>query len=255
MKAYIINLAADTARRAAMERVIAGSPFAGDYEFIPAVNGRAMNAAQLRRTFDYDGFASRHVGRVCQGEVGCALSHHSAWQIIAGGRVPAMVLEDDLYFDGEWDEILSFAQEWLRTDKPRALLLPRHFFYRPGLRVGLHEVARALMPYGGECYMLNPAGARLLLSLGRPHYLTDEWDYFRHRGLDVRAIIPHPVVLQPDTQSNIAAARDKGSRQPWSEASRICQPGPLLFDFLPTAWLIFRHKAGLLKKYLSKSEL
>lgn len=252
MKVFIINMPKDTARRANMENVIKSSPFKDDYEFVAGVNGRAMDADRLREVFDYDAFGRRRIGRPLQGEVGCTLSHHGLWQRIAAMDSPAMVLEDDLHFEGPWDEVLEFAGKWLATDEPRTLLLPRHFFYTRSKSIGNHKIARPIMGFGTECYIMNPAGARLLLSLGRPAYIADEWDYYHSRGLQLKAIFPHPIVLDEEFGSNIGSRANE--RLPWKAAARMATPELFSFGYLHTFMIIVRHKLGLLKKYLSPTE-
>ena len=43
------------------------------------------------------------------GEVGCALSHHGAWQLTAAHGAPVLVLEDDVAFAPDFAALLLLA--------------------------------------------------------------------------------------------------------------------------------------------------
>lgn len=253
MKTFAINLPRDISRRKTIENALQSAPVVDDYEIVEAVDGRALTPDERRRLFDYDGYISHTVGQPTDGEVGCALSHHAVWERIAALGKPAMVVEDDLHFEGDWTDAATFAAEWLDSDRPRCLLLPRHFFYYRAKAHGNSRVARPIHAYGAECYMINPTGARLLCSLGRPHYLADDWDYLHSRGLDLRAIIPHPVVLNTDFSSNIG--RRSTDRLPWRAAQGQVSGQPFTFGYARTLMRIILHKARILKKYLSATEI
>lgn len=248
MKAYVINLEKDTDRRRAMERELTGTPFA-DVEFVKAVDGRLMSERELKEAFDYEKFAMRHIGRPQPGEVGCALSHRTVWQKIAKGDTPAVVFEDDVTFEGSWDDILSFALPWLDSERPRTLLMPRHFFYaRLRRAIGEGKVARPIQGFGAECYMMNAVAARLLVALGRPSFIADEWDYFRSCGLDLLAFIPHPVNINTRFDSNIV------SRQLWcydyDGAVQAVTNTPVLFDSIKIAFRAFLRDLHIFGQYI-----
>lgn len=229
MKAYVVNLPSDVERRRAMQRELDASPFAGA-EFVEAVDGRRMSDSQLAEAFDFSAYGRRRVGRPQPGEVGCVLSHRLLWQRIADADEVGVVFEDDIAFDGDWSDVLSFARTWLADNAPRALLLPRHFFYtRFNPAVGGGRVARPIQGFGTECYMLNPSGARLLLSLGRPSFIADEWDYFRSCGLELLAFVPHPVAVNARFDSNIASRHDW--QYDYDGAVRAVSNYPCLFEY------------------------
>lgn len=252
MKALIINLPRHSARRRLMEQSIKDTPF-DSYEFVDGVDARAMTEGQRRMAFDYAGFAAIHQIPPGIGEVGCALAHRKAWKRVAELGTPAAVLEDDLRFENDWNGITEFADNWLDTDEPRALLLPRHFFYRRTEPAGKRHMAEPYNCYGGEFYMLNPAGAQLLLGLGRPRFVADDWDFYRKNGLTVRAMFPHPVIVDDGGVSSIGGHIHE--RMDWDGAARSANPGVMLFDFYHMLGLVIGFRTGFLKRYLSISEL
>ena len=252
MKAYVINLAHAVERRQHMEAVMNNSPFAADWELLVGVNGRRMTAEELHQAFDYEAFGIRRMCIPTQGEVGCTLSHYAFWQRVADADAPAVVFEDDLHFEGPWDDVLAFAEPWLDSPEPRALLLPRHFFYRRAHRVDGGVVARPRIAYGTECYFINPAGARLMLSLGKPAYVADEWDYYHSRGLQLKAFIPHPIVLEPETQSHIVGRAS--DRYQWRAAAMAVTAPVFSFGYEPILLTTILHHLRYLHKYLSPTE-
>lgn len=252
MKAFVVNLPHAVERRRLMEAVMNNSPFADDWEFLVGVNGRKMSADELHQAFDYEAFGIRRMCIPTQGEVGCTLSHYAFWQRVADADAPAVVFEDDLHFEGKWDDVLAFARQWLDSPVPRALLLPRHFFYRRPRQVPGGIVARPRIAYGTECYFINPAGARLLLSLGKPAYVADEWDYYSSRGLNLMAFIPHPIVLEPEIQSHIVGRAS--DRYQWRAAAMVVTQPVFTFGYEPIFLNIIRRHLHLLNKYLSPSE-
>lgn len=241
MKAYIINLDCDTLRREDMLDKIAATPVA-DAEIFDAVDGRTMSPDEAARRFDFERFARMHRSpRPNPGEVGCSLSHYSLWQRIAAGREPAIILEDDIHFTGPWKQPLEYCADWLASDEPRVVLMVRQFFYRrakevlPGVRA-----ARPISACGTECYIINPAGARLLVNLGRPHYVADEWDYYASQGLQISALLDHPVSVDYDYATNIP------TRSAWNHDWNIFTKIAAAFPFYSKYFL---SKTGLLHLY------
>lgn len=195
MKAYVINLPRALERRKAMKQRLASTPLA-DAEFVDGVDGRALSQKQREELFDYYRYGRAFDAPPLPGEVGCALSHYKLWQKIASGNRPAIIMEDDILIDGDLTPYIARTEKWLDSNEPRAMLLTHFFVYRPetlSSENGLLETARAMQAYGAIFYAINPAGARLILNLGKPAYVADDWRYFSRHGLDVRCFLEHPV--------------------------------------------------------------
>ncbi len=92
---FVINLDAAAARRAHAERVIAGLPFAA--ERLSAVDGRRMAVADRERLVLPRRFAPANPFPLEPGEIGCFLSHRTAWQAIVDRDLDfGILLEDDV---------------------------------------------------------------------------------------------------------------------------------------------------------------
>lgn len=207
MKAYVINLRRDVERRRLCEQRLAAAPML-DVEFIEAVDGRAMSEAERRKAFDYERFAQRKHCLPTPGEAGCALSHYKVWQRIADGNDDVvLVLEDDITFIGDLTPLIDDVKKLLASNRPQILLSSNRFYYRKASvtaigRSGLGS-AEPLHAWHTHCYYINRTAARLLISLGQPCSVADDWDYYASRGLDLRALLGGPVEVDNAIQTGI----------------------------------------------------
>ena len=81
-----------------------------DYERIAAVDGRKLSQDEVAR------HARGATEPLSAGEVGCFLSHRTAWRrIVEGARRHAAILEDDLFFSGTAARFLS-STDWIPAD-------------------------------------------------------------------------------------------------------------------------------------------
>lgn len=253
MEALVINLPGDRERLATVRAELAHSPFS-PVTIVDGVDARRMTESQRRTLFDYDRFCSMYTGMPAPGEVGCALAHYKCWRRVAEAPGPMFILEDDVQFRGSWDGFMDVAGEWLSAQRPRLLLPGREFMYHKAERHGDRFLARnPVLAIGTECYGLNPEAARLLLGLGKPHYVADDWDYYQSRGLEMAAIFPHPVIHPDEPESKIGT--HVRERFPWEVARRSVLPATPLFYFTSLAWQIFKFKVGVLKRHRQSEEL
>lgn len=205
MKAYVINLPQAVERRKTMKQRLASTPLA-DAVFVDGVDGRAMSQRQREERFDYKHFGRAFDSPPLPGEVGCALSHYNLWKMIAEGNESAIILEDDILIDGDLAPYIEWIENRLDSDEPRAVLLTHFFVYDSESLIsekGTLDTAHAIQAYGTIFYAINPAGAKLILNLGKPAYVADDWRYFGSRGLDVRCFLEHPVNIIADDDTLI----------------------------------------------------
>lgn len=207
MKTFVINLEKDVVRRRYMERLIVGTPFA-DAEFVTAVFGKSLTAAEKLEVFDRRRYGYAFSAEATDGEIGCAVSHYNVWRRVADGDDEVtFVLEDDLQFDGDVAAMVEWSACWLASPKPRVVLFSHYFFSYPwniACDASRQYSTRPRRAFGTYCYGINRAAARLLVSLGRPHYTSDDWDYFQRCGLEMCAPIGHSVGVDYDFPTNIS---------------------------------------------------
>ncbi len=123
---WVINLPADTVRRARMEGQLAGMGLT--WTLFPAIDGRARQADLLTRA-DPAAYA-RHMGApLLPGKLGVYASHLAVWDaLLAGPHKVALVFEDDVVFHDDFaaalETALANADLWdlIRFNKIRAKL-------------------------------------------------------------------------------------------------------------------------------------
>jgi GR25 family glycosyltransferase involved in LPS biosynthesis len=157
MKCFLINLEAETARRAAVEAAFAAAPHAG-WELVPV---RAVTRAQ----------AAEVPGALSGGEKGCLLSHRQVIAAALDDDAPIWIVEDDVAFGphsfAAADAALAQARDWdlLFTevavpDPPDMLKLAASWPARPD-DFRLIDL-RALTFAGSTSYLLSGQGKRRL---------------------------------------------------------------------------------------------
>ena len=96
-----------------------------------------------------------------KGAIGCALSHKLAWEkILNGPDERVLILEDDIWFDGDYNNKLSNIMK--NIDNYDILFLGTHK-YTPSKELKYFDVPKIL--YGTFGYVINKKAARILLSL------------------------------------------------------------------------------------------
>jgi len=96
-----------------------------------------------------------------KGAVGCALSHKLAWEkILNGPDEHVLILEDDIWFDGDYNNKLVDIMK--NIDNYDILFLGAHK-YTPSKELKYFDVPNIL--YGLFGYVINKKAARILLSL------------------------------------------------------------------------------------------
>jgi GR25 family glycosyltransferase involved in LPS biosynthesis len=172
MKCFLINLEAETARRAAVEAAFAAVPHAG-WDLVP-VRAVAREAA------------AEVPGALSGGEKGCLLSHRQVIAAALEDDAPIWIVEDDVAFGphsfAAVDAALSQAKDWdlLFTeaaipDPPDMLKLAASW---PGNPTDFRLIdLRALTFAGSTSYLLSGAGKRRLAEhLGRLEALDRPYD-------------------------------------------------------------------------------
>lgn len=251
MKAFVINLPKDIARRESVERELSKIGL-NDITYVDGVDVRSVSSEERSRLFDHEKFGYTHIGPCTPGEIGCVLAHRKVWKIIAELDEPTFVFEDDTRIaDNDWSDIFGFVKEFLQSDKPRALSIPFYVSYYSYVNYGKIDIVRVHNAYGTPCYAINPKGAQLLLGLGKPYFVSDAWRLYRRSGLDVRAVVPCPLVCAGEEISSIGA---HNYEKDWRSAAMIAQPGVYVYDYNNSFYELILYKLGILHAYDSYAE-
>lgn len=226
--AYVINLAANTPRLAAVRQILDRQGIA--FTRIEAVNGWALTPPEIARV--YDAARNARDGRqpLVPAEIGCYLSHIAAWDRIATGPAPGgFVFEDD--FDatpdlarvlaalsvdtvGDWDMVKLFTLDPAApVGMVRELARDLAGDLLPGVRIGIpYRVPTCLIGYG-----LTRAAAAGLLARALPFFrpVDEDQKFVWDTGLRVALVQPAPVVLgdQQTVTGTVGRARRAGRRR------------------------------------------
>jgi len=110
---FVISLARETERRAAMQRELADFEF----EFFEAVDGDRLGESDCQHRLHAEWWRVIRGRQLSPGEIGCFLSHYGLWQRLVEARTPcALILEDDARLEDGFaiivEEILKADVEW-----------------------------------------------------------------------------------------------------------------------------------------------
>lgn len=112
IKPFVIHLARATQRRAQVEQLL--QRLGPDSEIIDAVDGAALSQDQLTLAYQPNQLAPRYPFSLRPGEIGCFLSHRNAWtSLLDSDADAALILEDDVELNGDFDAALSLATQHL----------------------------------------------------------------------------------------------------------------------------------------------
>ena len=207
MKTYVVNMLKDVAKRQQIEAQLAEHPEL-DYEIWAAVEGRKLSLEERKSSIS-SVFISRYGKSASLPAAGCSLSHVEIYRDMINNDVKyALVLEDDARLAKELQ--LENCANVVNSDIPSAILLTPEFWYMKDALVKQvndnFQIFRLYNGYMTSGYIINQAGAKLLLSLNFPiQYMADSWHFFIEKGLVLYGIVPH-VVSYPDECGEIGMA-------------------------------------------------
>ena len=162
---FVISLARDVERRAAMRQELAEF----DFQFFDAVDGDKLDEASYRHRMQTDWWRIMRGRELAPGQIGCLLSNYALWQHLVETKTPyAIILQDDarledgfaaiieeiMKADAEWDIVQIAPKRQYRIDRVLAVLDGCRRLVRYRRRVGgavgyliRMEAAEALLHY------------------------------------------------------------------------------------------------------------
>lgn len=194
IKTYIINLAKDLERRDNIAREV-GKIKCLDPEWIEAVDGKKSGKEKLGEVFDYRKSKKYQSVDLSLGEVGCTLSHFECYKkLLASEQEVALVVEDDIGFEDEefLDEVLKLVVNYIKSRDASVLLLSAFFDYSgEGMRFynnyKIYDVYKGALT---SAYLINKSAARIIVDVGPPYWVADDWALFRRKGVRIYALSP-----------------------------------------------------------------
>ena len=209
MKKLVINLPERTDRKAHFQ---GKHIWLDDVEFITAINGHDVDHAQMKK----NGFSINHTWRdpfrnrrMTKGEVGCWLSHYSAWQKCLELNENVIILEDDAILNKDlWDE-----DKYAEIMKSCAFLYLGYNENDPdGVESIDEDVEKVAYPYNLHAYVITPHTASELINSGfhRKMIPVDEQTAQMTDRIEQWALKEHVAkqALRSDLKSNIEPEDD-----------------------------------------------
>jgi glycosyl transferase family 25 len=212
MKAHVINLPRSTDRREHVTRQMAqlGIP----YEFVDAVEGRELSAAQRAELVD-EAAVARSPRWLTPGTIGCTLSHRAAYQQVRDGDDEVgFVVEDDVVLPPDAAEVLEEIAGHMRG-REAALLYYRSFepcAFSSQDAVELSRWGQLLYPIDirqpitTAAYLITREACEPLVDLLVPvRVAADSWSIFHEQGAvdRLRCVVPRPAGVRTDFKSTI----------------------------------------------------
>lgn len=197
MKTFVINLDRHPDRLASIDAQLKGLNIS--YKRIAAVDGAKLSQAEINDVYDPQLCKSLLGRELARGEIGCAMSHLTAYQLMQDEDIElACVLEDDAQLSHNLPKVLSGLQYLSEESEPMVCLLTHVGRYTDwGAKVMDSErrVCKTVHAYCTHGYVLNRAAAKALLTHNlKINHPIDFWNDLSAQGvLKVRAVVPYVV--------------------------------------------------------------
>lgn len=205
---FVINLPEQVTRRALMAAQLQAAAI--DAEIVAATNGKTMTAEQINAV--YDAAAAKAVcGReLARGEIGCALSHQSLYRRVLDQRLDwAVIMEDDALLGRDFCRVLDAVKRRLDASAPQVYLFSHVERYtnwgRRELVPRRYWLVKPVRAFGGHCYLVTAAAARVLLDANQPiHVPVDYWMTYQKRAVVTPlAVVPYCVGYAPSEMDSV----------------------------------------------------
>jgi glycosyl transferase family 25 len=213
INANIINLKEALDRKEYMQNLMQKYSFI-DFEFITAINGRALSHDYVDEHVDYEKTYYHRGGQLNRGEIGCTLSHLKCYKkLITSSKEYVLILEDDISIIRD----LLILQEInldniLKTEIPTLLFLSGDYWYFHKKKITDDMyISSVYSSVGAYAYFINKSAAEFILKLEQEKIwnVADGWDIFRRLGIKLKAIYPYMV------DANISGLRSNVQQDHW----------------------------------------
>lgn len=224
MKVLIINLDKDRERWESVEAQLQRVGL--DYERISGILGRDLTPQQ--RAIHYSPFRSswRRARELTPAEIGCALSHLTAYREISmRGFSHALILEDDVVLEDGLAELLEALVSKMPSEEPLVCLLsPAEggIAAKPVPLAGGYALQKFRAGYYTSSYALTRAAAEYLLGALHPvGDVADCWARLHRDGRLKLMIVTPPPVTQNQADFGSSTTEDIRAALGVSPASKL----------------------------------
>ncbi len=225
-RTFVVNMARDVERRQYMTARL--RELGMEAEFITAVNGRQLAAADRAAVYDRRRSLRVYGVEMLDSEIGCFLSHRRLYErMVAENIEVALILEDDVRIDPGFPAIVrellaSPSQDWLviRFDSKRnRVVAPSKRKFR-GTQVATLPGGAALYRLethvlGVGAYLIRREGAARMLEYGARIFMPIDqtMDRFWENGIVPYVVRPFPVQQAEDFGSHSELHRTSRRRE------------------------------------------
>jgi glycosyl transferase, family 25 len=211
MRAYVINLARSTDRRAHIVAELKKTNL--NYEIVTGIDGRELDLSD--RTIADPSVISYN--RLPAGAVGCALSHLEAYQrIISDGADRALILEDDVNLPADIGSVIDAVAEHLTGAEVALLnyhtddvcqLSSTEAVSLPSSRMLALPIDVTQLTSTGAYVITRSACERMTKSMPPIRANADDWQFFyKEEILDrIRGVWPPVVIKNAKLDSTIGS--------------------------------------------------
>ena len=189
MRIFLINLERNPDRLAFMRRQLDERGLA--FERIPAVDGKTLAAADLKRGFSPIRSFVASKKRMSEGEIGCALSHVAACRRIVAENLPcALILEDDVVLAPGFAAALDRVERFVDAARPQAVVFSGYGV--ADAETAPEEIRPEKAIWCADAYCVTRAAADLILRANDPVItVADSFKRWRRRfGLELYRALP-----------------------------------------------------------------
>jgi len=167
--------------------------------FINPVIGKRLSKEEIQNQYNAD-LTKQFINReLLPNEIGCALSHRKAWNLILNSdKDYGLILEDDALISGNFNryykELLSFLDN---MKAPFVLLLtPNEYYARKSyFRHEYIEIYRFYNGYYTTGYIINKQAITILLSkFPKVAFPADLWNEIK-KHVPIYSAVPYPVSI------------------------------------------------------------
>ncbi|HBZ14402.1 MAG TPA: hypothetical protein DEO73_01405 [Pantoea sp.] len=188
MKVFIINLEKYAARK---NHALNQCQNIGlQAEVFNAIDGRLLSPQDIKAQTHPELSAG-----LTESEIGCALSHQGVYQKMLSENIDvALVLEDDVQFDDNSCDIISYLVANIPKHPTLYLLSDVRKYLRGGKKISAseHKLVTVSQAALAHAYIINLSAAKKLYDFMNPVWLeADRWTYLIECGVvDIKAVVP-----------------------------------------------------------------
>lgn len=211
MKVYVINLAKDAERLAAVDSQLRRLGVA--YERVDAIYAKSLDLQVKRAAVNRFRWWCAMGRRIRTGEIGCALSHRKVYRQMMDEELPlACILEDDVILDDRFPVLLERIESVYDSNSRDVVLLSNHTSEKWIAKAGESwALSRTNCDMYTEGYVIGLKAAQVLVDLNWPMQVPcDHWGRWVKLGA-IKLYHAFPTVCGQDQTQYVSRTVTEGA--------------------------------------------